>query len=1069
MKRKLYLTGMFSIILAFGIMLLGCQPMTGPGGSPDTNLTGTVSITGSVYKDRTLTANITDLRGTGTVSYQWKRADTESGAGTVIPGASASTYIPNEADLGKYLKVSVTREGYTGSVTSSAVGPVFQIIEEGFTAESDLKGVKLKLDISKIPAGTTNIQIRLEDYSSAYVNVGQWSGGFIEFVYPFVEQGKTYVFRTEFEGTAYAAIAEVAAAGGLGKMTLGNTENVRLLYNEETKTMSLNGSPQAPSFSDSGITDNYWMWHFLQGHDWSDDVWKGWMNTNEITPLTIDNTFHSNFHLDPSENFTGEAVFFFIEYIIVFDETEFKVSIPKSESITFPQIPVPAELQGTWLPLRESGFDKVIFTDSSMTLTGMDGEVRRSITVENLTFIPADNTGPYAAEYPSGYLYDGKITEGDGPYEVGMILSEEMEEEDLFIYLNSVKDKFRGFGSEWEKEESEPNDDPKSITITGFPQDFEDETLSFAIFEDLSSIRTAYANAVQVSSGSAIFDLIDEYENPWTGDGEYILAIKIADDFDESEVPTYCYTAGAELTSLDNIVAYDITDDNTIGFNQFKLASEPDAVHGKLTITGLDDYAGYVWANSGTTGQEEPEFILLWAGEDIDMTEMTATAVEISNGSVTLNVWQIINAQEFDFELYSGNHQNISFGVVICNSHDIQFDDPEAESIVAEGFVTVDFSGGIAEGTFEIPNNAPKSITITGMEEFNGKYAGLQIIPFPFEGNTEIISEPSVISGGNATIDLIDLNSDPWTGHGDHYVFLWMIEEVDAEQLIAEYAYIADENIMFEDYDDFADKLNSDSLPRYNITNENTIAFDQFAEIPGAPISEPEPIVGNWITLHPENEEMFALITFTDDGVVTFYQTTTSVVELDEEPEITLIKMEGEYTVEGNEVTLTWEGLTPYVLEYSISGDTLTIEGLFINDEDGDEGPLPPTPVDVVFTATDPKPLMGTWNGTNPNVGENNGDFKFVFFNNTWKKYIYNNDTPPKEHEILRGTFSLAGNTATLTVTEVNTGTRDAPNWLAYEEAEPSFISDLGLTSNTITGTLAGDELTVQGITLTRE
>jgi hypothetical protein len=87
-------------------------------------LTGVVTITGSAQVGYSLTANTDNLFGLGFLSYQWKRGNAAADAGTDIPGATARTYEPVVDDVGKFLKVTVTRAGYTGSVTSAASGPV---------------------------------------------------------------------------------------------------------------------------------------------------------------------------------------------------------------------------------------------------------------------------------------------------------------------------------------------------------------------------------------------------------------------------------------------------------------------------------------------------------------------------------------------------------------------------------------------------------------------------------------------------------------------------------------------------------------------------------------------------------------------------------------------------------------------------------------------------------------------------------------------------------------------------------------------------------------------------------
>jgi len=80
-------------------------------------LTGTVSISGSAVIGETLTADISDLNGTGAVSYQWKRGNDNI-------GTNASTYTVQEDDAGGAITVTVTRDGYIGDVTSSLTAAV---------------------------------------------------------------------------------------------------------------------------------------------------------------------------------------------------------------------------------------------------------------------------------------------------------------------------------------------------------------------------------------------------------------------------------------------------------------------------------------------------------------------------------------------------------------------------------------------------------------------------------------------------------------------------------------------------------------------------------------------------------------------------------------------------------------------------------------------------------------------------------------------------------------------------------------------------------------------------------
>jgi photosystem II stability/assembly factor-like uncharacterized protein len=86
-------------------------------------LSGTVTITGNAIVGNELTANTVSLSGSGTITYQWKRGDTTSTMNAPI-GTDSSTYELTADDLGKYIAVTVTRAGHSGSVTSTATLPV---------------------------------------------------------------------------------------------------------------------------------------------------------------------------------------------------------------------------------------------------------------------------------------------------------------------------------------------------------------------------------------------------------------------------------------------------------------------------------------------------------------------------------------------------------------------------------------------------------------------------------------------------------------------------------------------------------------------------------------------------------------------------------------------------------------------------------------------------------------------------------------------------------------------------------------------------------------------------------
>jgi uncharacterized repeat protein (TIGR02543 family) len=219
------------------------------------------------------------------------------------------------------------------------------------TAVPDSAGVKLTVKIDDIPAGTTNIQFRLSDQSSAYINLGSWeweeSDGIffgkdaVEIIYPFIVPNADYTFDAEFSGEGGLTVAEasVSATAGLGKMTVGTPNEYTLSYDEGTKTISLNKTPQAPSFNDFHIESRTWEWTFWEGHNWNDTTWRNTSMRSEdpVSSVIIDSTFREKFNYN-GEEFTDKAVFVTTAYIVNYSGIEFIYTLDLSDSFNFPQI-----------------------------------------------------------------------------------------------------------------------------------------------------------------------------------------------------------------------------------------------------------------------------------------------------------------------------------------------------------------------------------------------------------------------------------------------------------------------------------------------------------------------------------------------------------------------------------------------------------------------------------------------------------------------------------------------------------------------------------------------------------
>jgi len=129
MKKVFKLVGIIVFAAVIVFSMVTCED-TGEDDTPqidnssysDPLLTGSVTITGTAAVGQTLTANITNLDGYGTVTYQWKR-------GTENIGTDSNTYIVVEADIGLTITVTVTRAGYSGSQTSDPTAVVTTALE----------------------------------------------------------------------------------------------------------------------------------------------------------------------------------------------------------------------------------------------------------------------------------------------------------------------------------------------------------------------------------------------------------------------------------------------------------------------------------------------------------------------------------------------------------------------------------------------------------------------------------------------------------------------------------------------------------------------------------------------------------------------------------------------------------------------------------------------------------------------------------------------------------------------------------------------------------------------------
>jgi Tol biopolymer transport system component len=141
--------------------------VTDPDGltsSPDSTFTitvspvndaGTVSISGTVTEDQTLTASVTDSDGvSGAISYQWQRF--VGGAWTDIAGATNSTYTLGDADVAYQICVLASYtddQGNAENLTSAATGNVVNV-NDAPVANSDTATTAEDIAVSGTLAGS---------------------------------------------------------------------------------------------------------------------------------------------------------------------------------------------------------------------------------------------------------------------------------------------------------------------------------------------------------------------------------------------------------------------------------------------------------------------------------------------------------------------------------------------------------------------------------------------------------------------------------------------------------------------------------------------------------------------------------------------------------------------------------------------------------------------------------------------------------------------------------------------------------------------------------------------------
>ena len=219
---------------------------------------GTIDVGQTLYVDGY-------LNGNGTISYQWNRG------GTPISGANGNTYTVQSADAGLTITVTVTRSGYSGSITSApttAVPPALtgtvSIIGTGLVKETliaDTSNLGGDGTISyQWKRGTTNIGINSNVYVVQSSDIGSiitvtvtrsgYSGVTSEPVGPVFDPSLPALTGT----VSITGIAEIGQNLWANTNSLGGSGTIFYFWKRGTANMYTNNSTYFVPFSDTGST-----------------------------------------------------------------------------------------------------------------------------------------------------------------------------------------------------------------------------------------------------------------------------------------------------------------------------------------------------------------------------------------------------------------------------------------------------------------------------------------------------------------------------------------------------------------------------------------------------------------------------------------------------------------------------------------------------------------------------------------------------------------------------------------------------------------------------------------------
>ena len=251
-------------------------------------LTGAVTIDGDPVVGQTLRANIDDLGGTGTPSFQWERGTAPNF--TTIAGATGNTYIVQVDDANLTVRVVVTRDGYSGYVASdpSDVVPVPELTGTVTIDGDPVVGQTLRANIDAL-GGTGTPAYRWERGAGTDFSPIPGATG-ASYAVQATDVGQTIrvvVTREGYSGEVIGGPTGTVAHGGEFTMTFDFQNRAP---NIQGPTVSILGGPETLTVSNPSDFDSI-RWYFGGSNI---DCCHWGVSGNYGETLTFGSNFHNN-------------------------------------------------------------------------------------------------------------------------------------------------------------------------------------------------------------------------------------------------------------------------------------------------------------------------------------------------------------------------------------------------------------------------------------------------------------------------------------------------------------------------------------------------------------------------------------------------------------------------------------------------------------------------------------------------------------------------------------------------------------------------------------------------------